>query len=91
VIDEKTVALARAFDRIDDFNAVQAGRTGGALRDAVIRLQGSVGIFDATRILIRDRLDEINASPGAAGHVLLGVIVGLMAAELAGDPQPVHS
>jgi len=85
VIDEITASLARAFDRIDDFQAVQAGRMGEELCEPVIRLQESVGIVDDSRALLRERLDGIKGASTAPGSVLLGVIVGLMAAELADD------
>ena len=87
-MNEITDSLERAFDRIDDFQAVQSGRSGEQLVDAVLCLQEAVGIRDDTRVLIKERLDAIKGSSRAPGHVLLGVIVGLMAAELAGDlPQ----
>jgi hypothetical protein len=82
---EITDSLARAFDRIADFQAVHADSSADDLFAAVVRLQESVGIADAPRALIADRLDGIPGSNQAPGHVLLGVIVGLMAAELGGE------
>ena len=79
--------LARAFDRIDDFEAVQSGRTPEQLLDAVVLLQESVGIRDRSRSEISERLSGIEGVPRARGHVLLGVIVGLMAAELAAEAR----
>ena len=81
-MNEIADSLARAFDRIDDFEAVQSRRSVDELVAAVIRLQGSVGILDESRSLIAERLAEIKGAPRARGHVLLGLIVGLMAAEL---------
>lgn len=78
-----TASLDSAFDRIADFQAVQGGSSADELLAAVIRLQESVGIADEPRALIAERLNRIDGSSRAPGHVLLGVIVGLMAAELA--------
>jgi dienelactone hydrolase len=71
--------LQHAFDRIDDFLAVQAP----ALRpDAILALQEAVGVDDGARAVIRDRLARLAAAghSAAAGPVLLGVLVGLFAA-----------
>lgn len=73
-------SLARALDRIEDFQAVQSGAGAGELREAVELLQESVGIRDDERVLLRERLERIRGSERAPGHVLLGLIVGLMAA-----------
>lgn len=73
--------LARALDRIEDFQAVQSGRDAGELREAAELLQEAVGIRDSERVLLRERLERIRGSERAPGHVLLGLIVGLMAAE----------
>lgn len=80
-------SLARAFDRIDDFQSVQTGSSFEELMDAVLLLQRAVGIEDESRRLIRDRLQELNGFQHAGG-VLLGVIVGLFAAELEGELTP---
>jgi len=75
--------LARAFARIDDFEAVQAGVRGEELAQALARLQESLGVDDEARALIRERLDRRGELwGGGAGHVLFGIIVGLLAAEL---------
>ena len=74
--------LARAFDRIADFQAVQARASADELFEAVLRLQESVGIADEPRAMIVARLPAIAGSPRASGDVLLGLMVGLMAAEL---------
>lgn len=82
-------SLDRAFDRIDDFQAVQGGRRGEELLDAVCLLQESVGITEEIRAALAARLHAIDGSSRAPGHVLLGLIVGLMAAQL-GD-EALHS
>ena len=84
-MDDLTTSLAQALDRIADFQAVQVGRSPDQLGEAVELLQESVGILDRDRQVIRDHLDEIRGSSAAPGHVLLGIIVGLTAAELAGE------
>ncbi len=76
--------LQHAFDRLADFEAVQRGRSMEELIEAVCLLQESVGIDEQARALIRDRLGQRGRVDGA-GTVLLGVIVGLMAAELAAE------
>ena len=66
-----------AFDRIDDFLSVQSRAPSV---EAVTRLQEAVGIDDDERVAIRERLEAIGQRDHAGG-VLLGVIVGLFAAE----------
>ena len=75
--------LATAFDRIDDFLAVQ----GPALdRDAVLALQAAVGVDEDSRDVIRARVAALTDSGHgvATGSLLLGILVGLFAAEGAG-------
>lgn len=74
-------SLARAFERIDDFQAVQRGRSTEELREAVECLQESVGIRGDQRSLIVERLAGIRRSESGGGDVLLGLILGLLAAE----------
>jgi hypothetical protein len=71
--------LEDAFDRIDDFLAVQGPALG---RDAVLALQEAVGVDDDSRAVIRARVGAlVDAGHGtAAGSVLLGILVGLFAA-----------
>lgn len=90
---ELTDSLEAALTRIEDFQAVQRTASEDELREAVELLQESVGIGDYTRAVIRDHLGRISGSDRAPGHLLLGVIVGLMAAELRadGDAEPVGS
>jgi hypothetical protein len=76
--------LARAFDRLDDFLAVQGPRP---RLDAVLALQRAVGIDAGERAVISERVAALTgaADGAAAGPVLLGILVGLFAAgELAG-------
>ena len=70
-----------AFDRIDDFLSVQSRAPSV---EAVTRLQEAVGIDDDERAAIRERLEAIGQREHAGG-VLLGVILGLLAAEHAAD------
>jgi hypothetical protein len=71
--------LDKAFDRIDDFVAVQ----GPAISvEAVDRLQEAVGVDEGARAVIRERIADLGDA--SAGSVLLGVLVGLMAADAAG-------
>lgn len=76
-------ALDRAFDRIEDFCRVQAGRPCDEHLDAVTLLQEAVGIGDDERALLAERLDRLDVHE-RRGAVLLGMIVGLFAAERAG-------
>jgi hypothetical protein len=74
--------LARAFDRLDDFLAVQGPRPAP---DAVLALQRAVGIDADERAVIRERVAALAGAgdasdPGTAGPVLLGILVGLFAA-----------
>ena len=73
-------SLNRAFDRISDFVAVQAHEAGRVELDAVLCLQEAVGIGDEERVVFAERLAAVQ--PNAhAGAVLLGVLLGLFAAE----------
>jgi hypothetical protein len=72
--------LATAFDRIDDFLAVQGC---APPREAVLALEEAVGLDDASRAVIRARVAAL-ADAGhatAAGSVVLGILIGLFAAE----------
>jgi hypothetical protein len=74
-------SLAAAFDRLDDFLAVQ----GPAIElDAVLCLQEAAGIGAEERDVFAERLATVQ--PNAhAGAVLLGVLLGLFAAEGGGQ------
>jgi hypothetical protein len=68
-----------AFDRVEDFLAVQGPAVG---IEAVNLLQEAVGVDAQTRVRIGERIATLDDAghPSAAGSVLLGVIVGLFAA-----------
>lgn len=72
-------ALIEAFDRVDDFIAVQSTQ-GGIDLEAVECLQLAVGINLDARRLFKQRLEQTshNSHPGG---VLLGMIIGLLAAQ----------
>jgi hypothetical protein len=69
--------LTAAFDRIDDFLAVQSA-AGGITVEAVELLQRAVGVEDGDRAVIAARVEALGAPGGA---VLLGVLVGLFAVQ----------
>ncbi|WP_354699035.1 hypothetical protein DSM112329_04739 [Paraconexibacter sp. AEG42_29] len=74
-------ALREAFDRLTDFVVVQtAGDRELELAD-VLCLQESVGIDDDARAMFASRLDEVQPD-APVGAVLLGVLLGLSAAQL---------
>ena len=72
-------ALDEAFDRLDGFCAVQRAEHGRLTAEGVDRLQEAVGIRDAERRLLVERLPRL-ADGANAGGVLLGVLLGLFAA-----------
>jgi hypothetical protein len=72
--------LAAAFDRLEDFCAVQRAQRGELTLDAVLLLQEAVGIEEEERRLLLERLPALTAE-AQPGHVLLGILVGLFAAE----------
>ena len=78
--------LEAAFDRIDDFIAVQIAGTGTLTVDAVNLLQESLGVDEAQRAVVRDRVAVLRATghEASAASVLLGVLVGIFAAEAGG-------
>lgn len=83
---EITDSIAAAFDRVHDFEAVQAGRSFEQKVDAVKLLQSAVGIEDETRRLVAERVERIRAGSDV-GQVMLGVIVGLLAAQLEAEAR----
>ena len=68
--------IASGFDRLEDFLAVQGAMPPMA---AVLNLQSAVGIEDEERSLICERSRALGCED-AAGAVLLGILVGLLAA-----------
>ncbi len=75
--------LDQAFDRIDLFLAVQGP---SPTLEAVLALQEAVGVDDGARAVVDARLSALAAAGHllAPGSVLLGVLVGLFAAQDAG-------
>jgi hypothetical protein len=73
--------LGEAFDRLEDFLAVWSE---GVTLDAVERLQESVGVNTELRRMFADRLERMQPHAPAAA-VLLGLLLGLSAAELRGS------
>ena len=75
-----TDSLISAFDRLADFVEVQAPHLGP---ESVDLLQAAAGISEAERRVIADRVVALER-PGRSAHegaVLLGVLVGLFAAQ----------
>jgi hypothetical protein len=71
--------LNEAFNRMEDFCAVQHAQPDGISADAALCLQEAVGLTDDDRRLIVDRLPSVgDAYPSA---VLLGVVLGLLATQ----------
>lgn len=71
-------AIAAAFDRIDDFIAVQRAANGGITVDAVELLQCAAGVDDERRVMIAQRAERLDAE---AAPLLLGVLIGIFAAD----------
>lgn len=74
-----TASIEKAFDQIDAFRAIH--EPVGVSLEAVLCLQEAGGIDAGTRALIRERLYEAEMS-GQAPATHLGLIIGLLAAEL---------
>ena len=72
-----TDGIASGFDRVQDFLAVQGAMPS---MQAVLNLQSAVGIEDEERSLIRERSESLGCTEHA-GALLLGILVGLFAAE----------
>ena len=75
-----TDSLSSAFDRFDDFLEVQGSRL---TPDAVDLLQAAAGVTESERRVIAERVGSLQhpATPPHTGAVLLGVLVGLFAAQ----------
>jgi len=73
--------VAEAFARIEDFLAAQTAGGSRIGLDNVLRLQESVGVDDVTRAVFVQRLSAVQPN-ASAGAVLLGLLVGLSAAQL---------
>lgn len=81
-MSDVTASVEQALDRIEAFRAIHepAGVTG----EAVGCLLQSVGIDDDDKILVHERLFE-NDEIRDGASTFLGVIIGLLAAELGED------
>ena len=73
-------SLSSAFDRFDDFLEVQGPRLGA---EAVDLLQAAAGVTASERRVIAERVVSLQPpdKPPHMGAVLLGVLVGLFAAQ----------
>lgn len=76
-------SLAHAFDRLDDFLAVQG--TSPSL-EAVTNLQAAAGIEAGERAVLRERVAALGLSDQAAA-VLLGVVLGRLGAIGLGEDE----
>jgi hypothetical protein len=76
-----TDSLSYAFDRFDDFLEVQEPQLSP---DAVDLLQAAADVTDSERRLIAERVVSLQPpdKPPHTGAVLLGVLVGLFAAQI---------
>ena len=77
-------SLSDAFDRFDHFLEVQGPRL---TPEAVDLLQASAGVSESERRVIAERVGSLQASdnPPHTGALLLGVLVGLFAAQFEND------
>lgn len=75
-----TESLEQALDRIEDFRAIH--EPGGVSAEAVECLMEAVGIDEDGRVLVHERIFESEDMRDGAS-TFLGVIIGLLAAELA--------
>ena len=73
-------SLASAFDRLDDFLEVQGPQL---TPESVALLQAAAGVTARERRVLAERVPalEMAESPAHRGAVLLGVLVGLFAAQ----------
>ncbi len=72
--------LSTAFDRIEAFLAVQCGARGRRLIEAVDRLQAAAGIGPPEQAQIAQGLARLDSLDPRAGDVMLGVLIGALAA-----------
>jgi hypothetical protein len=74
--------LHEAFDRIEDFLAVNRGVEPDRYRDAVLCLQKAVGIGERERDVIRERLERLDDAGERAADQVAGLLLGLIIAGL---------
>lgn len=80
-MSDVTANLERALDRIDAFRAIH--EPAGVSGEAVACLLEAVGVDDDGKALVHARLLEADGVRDGAS-AFLGVIIGLLAAELGG-------
>jgi hypothetical protein len=77
--------LHEAFDRIEDFLAVNRGLDRNSFMESVLCLQAAVGIEDEERAVICGRVERLREAYGQpmdqTGGLLLGLILSGLAAE----------
>jgi hypothetical protein len=77
--------LHEAFDRIEDFLAVNRGLDLDRVMEAVLCLQAAVGIEDEERAVICGRVERLREACGQpmdqTGGLVLGLIVSGLSAE----------
>ena len=78
-MSDVTASLEQALDRIAAFRAIHEPT--GVTGEAVDCLLESVGIDDDDKVLVHERLFE-NDEVRDGASIYLGVIIGLLAAEL---------
>lgn len=81
IVSDVTANLERALDRIDAFRAIH--EPAGVSSEAVACLLEAAGVDDDGKALVRERLLEADGIRDGAS-AFLGVIIGLLAAELGG-------
>jgi hypothetical protein len=84
VVDSLETSLDRAFDRFADFVAVQGERPSP---ESVNLLQEALGIDDEARRVLVERLRADFQDGFAGAQVLLGLILGVSAAQLAEEAR----
>jgi hypothetical protein len=84
VIASLETSLERAFDRFADFIAVQGERPS---LEAMNLLQQALGIDDEARRVLAERLRADFQDDFAGAQVLLGLILGVSAAQLAEETR----
>jgi hypothetical protein len=80
MVESLQASLDQAFDRFADFISIQGPAPSV---EAIDRLQEALGIDDETRRVLVDRLEGDFDDAFKAPQVLLGLILGVSAAELA--------
>jgi hypothetical protein len=79
--------LREAFDRIEDFLAVNRGLERDRYVDAVLCLQRAVGIGDRERDVISDRLERLDSGGERTSEQVGGLLLGLILAGLGEEPS----